>query len=254
MRIVQLSDPHLVASPSGLVRQRPALRHWQKGLEEAMHHQPDLLLISGDCCHDESWNGYAVLRDSLTALPAGTSVAIVPGNHDHPQRLRAALGRSASIGPAALNLGPWDVVLLSSHTSGRTDGILGTKQLRWLSAVLQAAEEAKRPVLIGMHHPPVQVGQPAWDRIGLRDAEALHQILHPIKNLRAVVVGHLHQHWQGSLPERPDVPVLACPSTLCAFDALQPCPQGRSQDPGGRLIEVDEQGSMMTTVLRWLEP
>jgi Icc protein len=107
MRVVQLSDPHLVASPTGQVRGRPALRHWRRGLEEALVHRPDLLLISGDCCHDESWNGYAVLRDSLAALPANTAVAVVPGNHDHPPRLRAALGRRATVAPGVLALGCW---------------------------------------------------------------------------------------------------------------------------------------------------
>ena len=254
MRVVQLSDPHLVASPTGLVRGRPALRHWQRGLQEALLHRPDLLLISGDCCHDESWNGYAVLRDSLASLPANTAVAVVPGNHDHPQRLQAALGRRATVAPAALALGQWTLILLSSHTSGRVDGALGMPQRSWLATMLQTAEQEGRYVLIGLHHPPLPVGDPSWDQIGLRDAESLQSLLCPIKMLRGVVVGHLHQHWQGSLPGRPDVAVMACPSTLCAFEALQPCPLGRSQDPGGRLLELDSQGFIRTTLLRWSAP
>jgi len=172
MRVVQLSDPHLVASPTGLVRGRPALRHWQRGLQEALLHRPDLLLISGDCCHDESWNGYAVLRDSLASLPANTAVAVVPGNHDHPQRLQAALGRRATVAPAALALGQWTLILLSSHTSGRVDGALGEPQRSWLATMLQTAEQEGRYVLIGLHHPPLSIGDPSWDQIGLRDAES----------------------------------------------------------------------------------
>ena len=253
MRVVQLSDPHLVASPTGLVRGRPALSHWQRGLKEALLHRPDLLLISGDCCHDESWNGYANLRDSLAALPANTGVAVMPGNHDHPLRLQAALGRRATLAPATLARGQWSLILLSSHTSGRTDGAVGDQQRRWLAEKLQTAEQEGRFIVIGLHHPPLRIGEPSWDEIGLRDAESLQQILGPIKTLRGVLVGHLHQHWQGSLPRRPDVPVMACPSTLCAFEALQPCPLGRAQDPGGRLIDLDSQGSITTSLLRWPE-
>ena len=254
MRVVQLSDPHLVSAPSGWVRQRPALQHWQLALGQAALHHPDLLLITGDCCQDESWNGYALLRDSLDLLPSKTRVAVLPGNHDHPQRLRAALGRRAEIAPEALRLGDWTVLILDSHWYSHEGGQIGKGQLRWLETQLQERNLTSGPLLVCLHHPPLPIGAPEWDRIGLDDGEQLMRLLQPVPQLRAVVFGHLHQHWQGSMPERNDVVLLACPSTLCAFPALQACPLGRSQLPGGRLLDLSSNGRLTHTLLRWPMP
>ena len=57
MRILQLSDPRLVAADAALVRQRPALPLLERALLEGQRERPDLVLISGDLCQDESWGG-----------------------------------------------------------------------------------------------------------------------------------------------------------------------------------------------------
>ena len=62
MRILQLSDPHLVAADAALVRERPALALLERALLEGQRERPDLVLISGDLCQDESWGGYVRLR------------------------------------------------------------------------------------------------------------------------------------------------------------------------------------------------
>ena len=61
MRILQLSDPHLVAADQGLVRGRPALAHFERALQLGGALKPDLMLVTGDLCQDESWGGYARL-------------------------------------------------------------------------------------------------------------------------------------------------------------------------------------------------
>ena len=55
MRLVQLSDPHLVAFNHRLVRGQNPLLNFQCALQQATSHSPDLLLITGDLCHDETW-------------------------------------------------------------------------------------------------------------------------------------------------------------------------------------------------------
>ena len=66
MRILQLSDPHLVAADAALVRERPAMALLERALLEGQRENPDLVLISGDLCQDESWGGYARLLLDLT--------------------------------------------------------------------------------------------------------------------------------------------------------------------------------------------
>ena len=83
MRILHLSDPHLVAADQGLVRGRPALAHFERALQLGGALNPDLVLVTGDLCQDESWGGYVRLRRALSQH-VRCSVALLPGNHEHP--------------------------------------------------------------------------------------------------------------------------------------------------------------------------
>ncbi len=254
MRLVQLSDPHLVAFNDQLVRGHNPLLNLQYALQHASSHSPDLLLITGDLCHDESWCGYVLLRDELQSLNPSTKVAVLPGNHDNTFFIKAALGRHAFTAPADLNVDGVRLILLSSHVSGQIAGQLGQSQLQWLDSRLSDIEQSGRPLVVALHHPPLPIGHSWLDPIGLLDGEALIKLLTPVEELCAVVFGHIHQHWQEVLPGRKDVLLLGCPSTLCSFDAVQPCPLGREDEPGGRLIELDESGTLFEMLLRWSNP
>lgn len=255
MRLLQISDPHLLADPAGCYRGRRPAMHLAEALRQgaARDPLPDLLLISGDLCQDESWRGYAALRQLLGSWP--TPVALLSGNHDHPQLLRAALGRRAVLAPALLELADCRLALLDSHQAGRTGGALGGHQLAWLAAGLRRwAAGPSLPLLVAVHHPPVPIGDPVMDAIGLDDGAELLVLLRPEPDLAGVVFGHVHQHWLGELPGRPGVPLLGCPSTLCGFGPVQPCPLGRPDDPGGRWLEIGAAGGLHQALLRWPAP
>jgi Icc protein len=263
MRVLQLSDPHLLADPRGSYRGRRPMDWLAQALRESLvqlSQPPDLLLLSGDLCQDESLGGYVNLRILLETL--ALPLALLPGNHDHPQLLRAALGpRASAIAPALVELQGARLLLLDSHKAGATDGWLGQAQMRWLTRQLERLGQAsdRLPLLVAVHHPPVPIGDPVMDAIGLLDGADLLQQLLPVEDLVAIVFGHIHQHWAGSLPGRPEVPLLGCPSTLCGFGPVQPCPLGRPDDPGGRLLEAGgfpgtARGGFQQTLLRWLPP
>jgi Icc protein len=252
IRVLQLSDPHLLADPGGLCRGRPALACLQHGWQQALAQlgqPPDLLLISGDLCQDESWGGYIQLRQLLERweLP----VALLPGNHDHGALLRAALGRQAWIAPARVPLAGWSLLLLSSHRPGAVAGWLDPAQLAWLRQQLATADQ---PLLVALHHPPLAIGSPELDRIALQRPQELLDLLRASPWVRGVVFGHVHQHWQGELlrpSPGPSLLLWGCPSTLAAFPAAQPCPLGRNNWPGGRCLELAADGGITTRLLRW---
>jgi Icc protein len=256
MNILQLSDPHLLANPSGRIagrRPAEALRAgWRQALKSLAGEGEtvDRLLLSGDLCDDESWGGYVALREALEGWDG--PIDLLAGNHDHPALLRAVMGRRARIGPAAIDLGPWRLLLLHSHRSGCLAGWLGTRQLAWLEAHLQDADRATPgAVLVAVHHPPVAIGDGQLDRITLQDGPELLSLLRRHEGVRALVFGHVHQHWQGTLPGRPAVPLLACPSTLRSFGPVQPCPLGQPDRPGGRLLSLLPDGGIRQRLLRW---
>jgi Icc protein len=257
MRVLQLSDPHLLADPMGRYRGRRPFAWLEQGLRQSLARlpqPPQLLLLSGDLCQDESLGGYGNLRRLLE--PLSIPVALLPGNHDHPQLMRAALARRAVIAPALVEVAGGRVLLLDSHKAGATAGWLGSAQLGWLAERLGwlRRQPDRRPLLVAVHHPPVPIGDPVMDAISLLDGPALLELLRPLPDLVAVVFGHIHQHWAGSLPGRAEVPLLGCPSTLCGFGPVQPCPLGRPDDPGGRWLVVRPGGGFHQSLLRWPSP
>ena len=230
MRLLQLSDPHLLAAPEGLVRGRRPLAQLRQGLDSALAElaaPPDLLLITGDLCHDESLGGYVRLRDLLATL--AWPVALLAGNHDHPQLLRAALGRRAWVAPRRVELGEVALLLLSSHRPGCVGGWLGERQLAWIAQVVDHLGD--RPLLVAVHHPPLAIGDPGLDAIALHDGAALLDVLRPASLPPALLLG--------------------CPSTLCGFGPVQACPLGRPDDPGGRLLELAPGQPLRHRLVRW---
>ena len=253
MRLLQLSDPHLVASDQAMVRDRPALALWNQALEQVDRLQPDALVITGDLAQDESWGAYRRLRDSLARL-VSCPVALLPGNHDRPCLIDAVLGRAHLTAPGELMLSTGRLIILNSHWCGHPAGRLGPRQLAWLEQRLQAIAADPMPLVVALHHPPMAIGHPVLDAMSLVDHASLRSLLTPIPSLRAVLFGHIHQHWQGCWPERPDLPLLGCPSTLKSMQHVQPCPIKRSADPGGRLLEINALGGLEQRVLRWSNP
>ena len=78
MRIIQLSDPHLVASDSSMIRGSFPDVNYQKALRIAFSYEPDLILITGDLCNDESWGDYTRIKKSLEEISTSTTIAVTP--------------------------------------------------------------------------------------------------------------------------------------------------------------------------------
>jgi 3',5'-cyclic-AMP phosphodiesterase len=166
----------------------------------AIRPQPDAVLVSGDLADHATDEEYEQVRELLAPLQA--PVYVLPGNHDDRRALHRHFGVPGGDGEPvcySVDLGPVRLVVLDTKRPGEDSGALEGEQLDWLDAELAAAPE--QLTLLAMHHPPLVIGVPAWDEIGLAasDRRALGDVIKRHRQVRRVVCGHFHSTITGEL-------------------------------------------------------
>jgi len=249
--IAQISDVHV--RPAGVLYKgvadsnamlAAAIAHLQR-----LDPRPGLVLITGDLVDEGAPAEYAALRGILATLTL--PYLLIPGNHDARGALLAAFpGHAylASEGPMhyVVEDYPVRIVALDSTVPGRHHGEIDTAGLQWLRHTLAA--DTSRPVLLMLHHPPIETGIPYLDIYGLRGADALAEVVSDFGNIERVLCGHVHRcmqaRWAGSL-------VITCPSTVTQI-ALRTRPEARPAsflEPPACLLHVWRPGQGMLTHL-----
>lgn len=248
-RIIQLTDCHLFADPKQELR---GIATWQRFLAalsdlRCRNLKVDLLVMTGDTAHDELNATYEAVRHEL--LDWADRVRVIPGNHDSRSDLQGVF--------PALPAGPlgrvtfhdlwddWQVLGLDSQRPGELPGSLGAEQLDWLRRILDASPGLS--TLLLMHHPPISVGSPWLDRIGLLDAAEFERLLRGHPQVRLVGCGHVHQEVVASLGK---ATVFTTPSVGPAFRPRTAELEIDSALPAYRIWEFSTGESWATQVLQ----
>lgn len=208
MLIAQLSDPHVRAGGRLAYGVADTGAFLERAVDAllALAPRPDLVLVTGDLAHDGLQEEYGTARAALDRLPM--PVAVVPGNHDHRDRLRAAFPIEGFAHPhprfvqfAVDAAGPVRVLALDTLVPGQPHGELCPGRLAWLEERL--AEAPDRPTVLALHHPPIRTGIAHMDAINCRNADALGVLVRRRPNVERLLCGHLHRpiqaRWQGTL-------------------------------------------------------
>lgn len=160
MLIAQLTDLHI-----GFERDNPdelnsarltqALK-WLKAQER----QPDMLLLTGDLTEHGDIASYERLRSAVAGC--GFPVHLCVGNHDD----RAALKQVFPETPVedgfvqyVVDTPEVRIIVLDTLDPGHHGGAFCERRMAWLKAKL--AEVPDKPILLALHHPPIETGI-AW--------------------------------------------------------------------------------------------
>jgi len=245
IRIVQISDFHLLADPGQAMMGINTEQSFLAVLEQAWrsHGRVDLFLMTGDLVQDATCATYNRLRRRLDALPV--PFYCLPGNHDEAGLIRQSLAHGHIAFQPQILLDGWQIICLDSTVPGDPGGFLAQDQLALLEASL--AGQPARHALVCLHHSPLPTGAEWLDTMVLANHEALFALIKGFPQVKAVVFGHIHQAMDAT---RDGLSLLGCPSTCFQFKpdsehfALDCVPQGY------RWLELYPDGSLKTGVVR----
>ncbi|WP_194456292.1 metallophosphoesterase [Bradyrhizobium sp. CCBAU 53421] len=199
MKIIQLTDPHLVPNGSLLRGIDPQARLRACLAEiEAHHLDAQALVVSGDVTDLADRASYELFRDVVDefSLPP---LYVTVGNHDRRSVFGAVFPQHLAPDGYAhkrFDLGDHVGLLLDTWTMGTHAGAFDRVRLDWLSARLA---EGHQPVLMFMHHAPVRVGLKRLDHIALQNEDEFWEAIAPFKSrIRHMFFGHMHRNVAGS--------------------------------------------------------
>lgn len=218
IRVVQLTDLHLFQDTNGLLAGVPSWNTFHAVLEQVKAQQADIdyLILTGDIAHDEAFETYLMLRDTLGDWVKRCK--IIPGNHDDPSNLRKAFPELYPQNNDALTFdlfaGNWRLIGLDSHVPGEVSGRVDGDQLEWLKYRL--ASDPNTQTLLFIHHPPIPISVDWIDKLGLNEASELVELVATSPQIKVVCAGHVHQEFKGEIGA---ATIYTTPSTCVQFGA-----------------------------------
>ena len=254
MLIAQISDLHLAPQGEltfGHVDTAAALGRIIAHVN-ALKPLPDFAIISGDLTNDGSLAETRHAAHLLSGLACDW--AVLPGNHDRRDSLRAGFGPAhlpvAESGFLSFtrNLAGLRLVALDTLSEGAPGGAFCDSRADWLRAEVSAAPE--QPAMLVLHHPPMPLGVPETDEDGFRGAGRLAAIVAEWPGLRRIAAGHIHlattAMWQGC-------PLVTAPSTAMQLTrdfSVTPPPSGFVKSaPAYLLHKLLGSGAMVSHVV-----
>ena len=202
MLIAQVTDIHLgfeKGNPGEFNRQRldQVLRHLNDG-----PNRPDLLIATGDLTEHGDAASYRQLANAFSICSFPVHMCL--GNHDIRSNFTAQfpeLPVADGFVQYALEAGGVRILMLDTVEEGRHGGAFCDMRAKWLRTTL--AQDRNTPTIIGMHHPPVEIGI-AW--MNTHHAEQwvsnFTQAIQDAPNIKGIMCGHVHRSaavpWHGT--------------------------------------------------------
>jgi Icc protein len=249
MRIVHISDFHLPNKPG----QKVNGAFPDANLSEAMAvlkkqiPKPDLIILGGDLLEDGQKGNYEPIAELFKDFQVPLHTVV--GNHDDLKTLKkSSLLENGNDYPGygSFDHGKIHVILLHSAGTAKSVGNLEERQLIWLSEDLY--ENHGRPVLIFMHHHPIDSHIPWLDKMKLENADAFWKIIPPYsKNILGVFFSHLHIQLSTVIR---GVLVASPPAVCFQFSGNSDASKAElsTEQPGFNLIDVNDWSVRIRTV------
>lgn len=222
MRIIQITDSHIsLDTPQRTRDLELCVEH-----VNAVHPVADLVIHTGDIVHGGQPEEYRIAKELLDTLKA--PYIVLAGNKDQRQELSRAFPYNRNLQKASedqnydlvddgefiqFSLEQFPFRLIVLDTAGvASKGEFCKKRLQHLDEMLAA--DLARPVVVFMHHAPVEIGE-IPDPFQFEDwseVDALNATFSKYQQVESIYCGHIHRNIESTLGRLP-VSVLTC--TAC---------------------------------------
>lgn len=246
IKLLQITDTHLLGTRDGLYRGIPSYATLQAVQRHAQHFvdECDGLLLTGDLVQDDA-AGYALIHELLHRSPV--PVYCLPGNHDLPVDMRRMLADPPFVHDDHVVINGWLIIMLNSWKPRSAAGELGKAQLERLDELLN--QHRNLHTLVCLHHHPIAMRSEWLDRVGLHDGDAFRACIERHAQVRGVLWGHVHQELDQYIGS---VRYMATPASCSQF---LPHSDGFALDnkpPGYRTLALQADGGIQSEVV-WLD-
>ncbi|MEX2671978.1 MAG: metallophosphoesterase [Phycisphaeraceae bacterium] len=219
-----LSDTHVAADANTVNRGIRMADHCRSAVGEVleMTPRPAAVMINGDAAYLTGEPGdYRQLSDCLAPLAeADVPVHVTMGNHDDRGPFYDVMTEMRPEQPPLIG---WHVgVVETDHANwimidsldqvNVTPGLLGEDQLNWLAKILDTHDD--KPAILYGHHYPQWKPRASGAFNGLKDTEALFDVLKEHPQVKAYFFGHSHR-WD--ITEREGVHLINLPAVGYVF-------------------------------------
>lgn len=245
LRIVQISDIHLLSGPDKLLLGINTQDSFQAVLEQLMtsNWPPQLIVLTGDLAQEPGVSSYSRLRSLLQ--PLEVPCVCLPGNHDQPGLMLNELRDRNVYCKTRVSIDDWQLICLDSSVPYSEGGHFSDETFVMLEDYLLANQSSH--TLIFMHHHPLPIGSRWLDTMVLDNRDRFFEILQKYPNVRGIACGHIHQHVDTRFN---GLRILGTPSSCFQF---KPDSENFVLDdtaPGYRQFELYSNGRIETRVER----
>jgi len=202
MRIVQITDTHIMKEGELLYGTTDTAKHLRAVIAEVNSADPkiDCVLITGDLVEQPNEEAFHHFKKIISGIKP-TSF-LLPGNHDNPEMMAKVFEGGQEFPPLEepfqYTLEDFEVriLMLNSHQAGSDLPAFGKDRLAWLEQTLATS---KKPVLIAIHHPPMETGMSMVDMVGPEWYQGLDHLIAKSPEVKLVICGHAHSTLTGTL-------------------------------------------------------
>lgn len=194
--IIQITDTHIV--PRGEYWRGDSKAQTDSRLRLVVEHinnlpwKPDLVIRTGDIVDNGSVSSYRYAKEILDNL--NVEYFLVCGNHDNFENLQKVFGdhkyfSDSKFSQYYIDFPNLRLVAMDTRVIGKEFGALCKDRLHWLELRLK---ETVKPIMIFLHHFPVEVDSSLFKDLNLLNSNELSEIISRYDSLLGLYCGHYH--------------------------------------------------------------